>query len=70
MLLVLRVVISTRNQLFAGGVCRFTPTCSEYAFEAFQKHNAFKALILVFIRLVKCNPFFFGGHDPVPNPKQ
>ncbi len=46
--------------------CRFTPTCSEYALEAFQKHGAFKGLYLTIWRILRCNPFCKGGHDPVP----
>lgn len=46
-------------------VCRFTPTCSEYALQAFEKYNAFKALYLSAFRIMRCNPFFKGGHDPL-----
>lgn len=46
--------------------CRFTPTCSEYAVEAIQKHGAFKGLGLSIWRIIRCNPFGKGGYDPVP----
>ena len=46
--------------------CRFTPTCSEYAIEAFIKHGAIKGLILSIWRILRCNPFCKGGYDPVP----
>ncbi|MBQ9920904.1 MAG: membrane protein insertion efficiency factor YidD [Clostridia bacterium] len=46
--------------------CRFTPTCSQYALEAFQKHGALKGLVLTVWRILRCNPFSKGGHDPVP----
>lgn len=46
--------------------CRFTPTCSQYALEAFKKHGAVKGLILTAWRLLRCNPFSKGGYDPVP----
>ena len=54
--------------------CRFTPTCSAYAIEAFQKRGFFVGLILSVGRIFRCNPFFKGGYDPVPekglrNPK-
>jgi putative membrane protein insertion efficiency factor len=45
--------------------CRFTPTCSEYAIEAFQKKGLFKALWMSVIRVLKCHPFHPGGYDPV-----
>lgn len=46
--------------------CRFTPTCSQYALEAFKKYGAVKGLILTVWRLLRCNPFSKGGYDPVP----
>ena len=54
--------------------CRFTPTCSAYALEAFTKRGFFVGLILTTWRILRCNPFCKGGYDPVPekgllNPK-
>ena len=54
--------------------CRFTPTCSAYAIEAFKKRGFFVGLILTIGRILRCNPLFKGGYDPVPekgfrNPK-
>ena len=46
--------------------CRFTPTCSAYALEAFQKRGFFVGFILTLGRIFRCNPFFKGGYDPVP----
>jgi putative membrane protein insertion efficiency factor len=46
--------------------CRFTPTCSAYAIEAFQKRGFFAGLILTTWRILRCNPFGRGGYDPVP----
>ena len=46
--------------------CRFTPTCSAYAIEAFQKRGFFIGLILTVWRILRCNPFARGGYDPVP----
>lgn len=46
--------------------CRFTPTCSAYALEAFQKRGAVVGLILTVYRILRCNPFGRGGYDPVP----
>ena len=54
--------------------CRFQPTCSAYAIEAFKKRGFFVGLILTVWRILRCNPFSKGGYDPVPekglrNPK-
>ena len=46
--------------------CRFTPTCSEYAMEAIAKFGAIRGSLLGAWRLLRCNPFFKGGYDPVP----
>ena len=45
--------------------CRFEPTCSNYALEAFKKHGPFKGLYLTIKRILRCNPFSKGGYDPV-----
>ncbi len=49
-----------------GGACRFEPSCSQYASEAFEKLPTFIATKLVFIRLMRCRPFGGMGYDPVP----
>jgi putative membrane protein insertion efficiency factor len=46
--------------------CRFYPTCSDYAAEAFQTHSFGRALGLSLRRLAKCGPWHRGGYDPVP----
>ena len=51
---------------FAGGACRFHPTCSEYAMEAITTHGLARGGWLA-IRLVsRCHPFGGHGLDPVP----
>jgi uncharacterized protein len=46
--------------------CRFEPSCSHYALQAFRKYPFFKALYLSIRRLLKCHPFHKGGFDPLP----
>ena len=46
--------------------CRFSPTCSEYAITALQRHGMVKGLLLSIKRILRCNPFCEGGYDPVP----
>ena len=46
--------------------CRFTPSCSAYALEAFTKRGFFAGMILTVWRILRCNPFCKGGYDPVP----
>jgi putative membrane protein insertion efficiency factor len=46
--------------------CRFSPSCSAYAIEAIATYGAVRGSWLAVRRLAKCQPFFTGGHDPVP----
>lgn len=46
--------------------CRFTPTCSQYAVEALQKHGPVKGLYLAVRRILRCHPWGGSGYDPVP----
>lgn len=47
--------------------CRFTPTCSQYAYEAITKYGALKGGWLAFRRILRCNPFNKSNPwDPVP----
>jgi len=46
--------------------CRFYPSCSSYAHEAFSRHGAGAGLKLTIFRLLRCHPFCAGGIDLVP----
>jgi len=45
--------------------CRYHPTCSEYALQALQKHGLLKGAWKAVLRILRCNPLFPGGYDPV-----
>ena len=47
-----------------GGQCRFYPTCSQYALDAYRKYGFFKATCKSIGRILRCNPFNPGGFDP------
>jgi putative membrane protein insertion efficiency factor len=46
--------------------CRFTPTCSAYALEAFEKRGFFVGFALMIWRILRCSPLSPCGYDPVP----
>lgn len=46
--------------------CRFTPSCSEYGYEAILKYGAIKGSWLAISRVARCHPWNPGGYDPVP----
>ena len=50
--------------LFPLGICRYHPTCSQYMYQAIERH-AWRGVVMGLKRLVKCHPFTQGGHDPV-----
>ena len=47
-------------------VCRFTPSCSEYAAQAVERHGAWRGSLLAARRLLRCRPAGRRGLDPVP----
>ena len=72
LLALLRVYKLTLSPLLAAspffvGACRFSPSCADYAAEAIRVHGAARGGWLAARRLVRCQPFCAGGHDPVPH---
>ena len=53
--------------VFAGGLmrCRFYPSCSQYTYEAIERHGAIKGALKGLARILRCNPLSKGGVDPV-----
>ena len=49
-----------------GNSCRFTPSCSVYAAQAFTRHGLVRGAWLTCCRLAKCHPWHAGGEDLVP----
>lgn len=65
LILIIRLYKLLISPLFPPS-CRHYPSCSQYAVQALEKHGLFKGTYLASVRILKCNPFFKGGFDPVP----
>jgi putative membrane protein insertion efficiency factor len=48
-----------------GAMCRFEPSCSQYAIDALSKYGVFKGMYLAVRRIARCHPLNPGGYDPV-----
>lgn len=45
--------------------CKYEPTCSHYAAQSLREYGILRGLILAGWRLLRCNPWSYGGYDPV-----
>ena len=54
-----------RSWYLSDKVCRFTPSCSEYSYQAIDKYGIIKGSWLAFKRIVRCHPWSAGGKDPL-----
>lgn len=65
--LLLRLILFYRRFVspLKPSVCRFYPTCSQYAYQAVYKYGALKGFWLAAKRILRCNPFCPGGDDPL-----
>jgi uncharacterized protein len=45
--------------------CKYEPTCSRYAVEAIREYGILRGAVLAGWRLLRCNPWSYGGYDPV-----
>jgi uncharacterized protein len=59
-----RVTLGPVFGLVSG--CRYTPTCSQYGYEAIQKYGWRRGWWMAVKRISRCHPFHEGGWDPVP----
>ena len=55
---------SVLKGVFPQGVCRYHPTCSQYARDAIKVHG-WRGLGMASRRIARCHPYAKGGYDPV-----
>ena len=58
-----RFILSPVVRLFVQ--CRYHPSCSQYGLDAVRKYGAWKGGFMAAKRVLRCNPWFPGGYDPV-----
>jgi len=46
-------------------ICRFSPSCSQYTYQAVEKYGSIKGLSLGLKRILRCHPWNKGGYDPL-----
>ncbi|MCC6397215.1 MAG: membrane protein insertion efficiency factor YidD [Bacteroidetes bacterium] len=64
MVFIVRVYQAVVSPLLPPNTCRFTPTCSQYAVDAFRKYGVFSGGWRALKRIGRCHPFHPGGFDP------
>lgn len=62
----LKLYKATLSKWKGGKRCIFTPSCSVYSMEAYQRYGFLKGSLMTAKRLLRCNPMNKGGFDPVP----
>ncbi len=51
-------------------MCKFYPTCSQYAVTSIERFGVIRGSALTLWRLIRCSPLTSGGYDPVPERKE
>ena len=53
----------TFGLLTPSGTCKYHPSCSQYALDAFREVGLVRGTVLAGWRLLRCNPWSDGGID-------
>lgn len=61
----IRLYQVTFSGLFPN-TCRFSPTCSQYSYEAVSRFGVFRGTWMGMRRVGRCRPGGGQGYDPVP----
>lgn len=63
--LILSAIRFYKRFLSLPGYCRFSPTCSEYTYQAIERYGILRGSILGGKRIFRCHPWNAGGFDPL-----
>lgn len=61
--------LKEKNPRYKYKGCKYYPSCSEYTKQAISKYGLILGGIMGIWRILRCNPFSNGGHDPIPDLK-
>jgi hypothetical protein len=62
----IRLYQMTLSQILPSS-CRFTPSCSQYTYQAIEKYGLWRGGVMGVKRIGRCHPFYHGNlYDPVP----
>ena len=53
----------TLGLLTPAGTCKYHPSCSQYAIDAFREFGLVRGGVLAGWRVLRCNPWSHGGVD-------
>lgn len=51
---------------FPNGYCKFSPTCSEFTYEAIERYGLILGSLMGMARIIRCNPWAKGRYYPLP----
>ena len=67
---ILLIKLYQKTPVSSHGMCKFTPSCSNYAIGCLERFGFIKGSYLSIKRIIRCNPFNKGGYDPVPEKRE
>ncbi|WP_185866589.1 membrane protein insertion efficiency factor YidD [Blattabacterium cuenoti] len=48
-----------------GKHCRYIPSCSDYMIQSLTTYSFYRAILIIFKRIIRCHPWGKSGYDPI-----